>query len=294
MARNTIRDWIQASRPPFFIATLIPLAAGWIVAGRLGLWHPWRMFMVLVGAFMVHLATNLANDFFDHIQGADEGRSIGGSRVIQQGKISPNRIMTVVVVLYVLAISIGLYFVFGLDLWGLLPLIVIAGFSSYFYVAPPVRYGYRGLGELSVGVNMGLIMVMGTYWVIAGRIDLLPLFVSIPIGFMVASILYYQSLPDMETDRAAGKYTLAVRLGKRNAYFGFILFWIVIYLSIMTLVLTGCLSWIALLSLVTVPILQRLLYIIRETKEWIELDRYGGYIRSLYFLNGGLILGALL
>ncbi len=91
MKKETLKSWIQASRPPFFIATLIPLASGWILAGKQGVWHPWRMMLVLAGAFMVHLATNLANDYFDHAQGSDYGQSIGGSRVIQEGKIAPRR-----------------------------------------------------------------------------------------------------------------------------------------------------------------------------------------------------------
>lgn len=167
MNREALHNWIQASRPPFFVATFIPLAAGWILAGRLGAWHPWRMLFVLIGAFMVHLATNLANDYFDHVHGTDDGMSIGGSRVIQEGKIAPGIILRVLILLYVLAFGIALYFILGLGFWGLTPLVLLAWFGSFFYVAPPIRYGYHGLGELSVGINMGPVMTAGTYWVIS-------------------------------------------------------------------------------------------------------------------------------
>lgn len=293
MTREILNSWIQASRPPFFVATFIPLAVGWILAGKQGAWHPWRMLLVLAGAFMMHLATNLANDYFDHVQGTDAGHSIGGSRVIQEGKIAPRQILTVVVLLYILAVLIAAYFVIGLRLWGLLPFILLAWLSSFFYVAPPVRYGYHGLGELSVGINMGPVMVVGTYWVIAGQIDWMPFLISIPIGLTVAAILYYQSLPDIESDRAAHKHTLAVRLGKHRAYYGLILFWVLIYLSIISLIAAGYLSWPAAFTLMTIPFLAKLLRIVKRTPEWVHLDRYGSYIRVMYFLTGICIMAAL-
>jgi len=293
MNREALHHWIQASRPPFFIATFIPLAAGWILAGKLGAWRPWRMLLVLLGSFMVHLATNLADDYFDHLQGTDDGLSIGGSRVIQEGKIAPRTILKVVILLYALAFGIALCSIAVLGLWGLTPLVLLAWFGSFFYVAPPVRYGYRGLGELSVGINMGPVMVVGTYWVISGRVDWAPFLISIPIGLMVAVILYYQSLPDMESDLAVHKYTVAVRLGRRRAFYGLIVFWVMIYSSIIGLVLTGYLAWSALLSLLTIPLLVRLLNIMMGIGDWVELDRYGKYIRILYLLNGIVILIAL-
>ena len=293
MNREALHHWIQASRPPFFIATFIPLAAGWILAGKLGAWRPWRMLLVLLGSFMVHLATNLADDYFDHLQGTDDGLSIGGSRVIQEGKIAPRTILKVVILLYALAFGIALCSIAVLGLWGLTPLVLLAWFGSFFYVAPPVRYGYRGLGELSVGINMGPVMVVGTYWVISGRVDWAPFLISIPIGLMVAVILYYQSLPDMESDLAVHKYTVAVRLGRRRAFYGLIVFWVMIYSSIIGLVRAGYLAWPALLSLLTIPLLVRLLNIMTGIADWVELDHYGKYIRILYLLNGIVILIAL-
>lgn len=293
MNREALHHWIQASRPPFFIATFIPLAAGWILAGQLGAWRPGRMLLVLLGSFMVHLATNLADDYFDHVQGSDDGLSIGGSRVIQEGKIAPRTILKAVIILYAAAFGIALASMALLGLWGLLPFVLLAWFGSFFYVAPPIRYGYRGLGELSVGINMGPVMVVGTYWVISGQVDWAPFWISIPIGLMVASILYYQSLPDMETDLAVHKYTLAVRLGKRRAFQGLIVFWLLTYLSIVALVLAGLLGWPALLSLLTIPLLAWLLKIVSATGDWVALDPYGKYVRLLYLLNGIAILLAL-
>ena len=294
MNRGTLKAWFQASRPPFFIATLIPLTIGWILAGSAGPWYPWRFFIITMGALMVHLATNLSNDYFDYIQGTDDGPSIGGSRVIQEGKISPVALKRAIILLYFLAFIIAFYLITTLDLWLMLPVVLFSFFSSLFYVAPPIRYGYHGLGEVFVGINMGPIMVVGTYWVISGRLDWLPFYISLPVGLMVAAILYYQSIPDIRTDRAAGKKTIAVRLGRGRAVRGLIFFWGAIYTSIMVLIWTGHLNRVAIVCLFSIPIFLRLLMLLRKTDDTVVMDEYGKYIRILYFFNGMVIIFSLL
>ncbi|MBN1545995.1 MAG: prenyltransferase [Syntrophaceae bacterium] len=294
MNKETLKAWFQASRPPFFIATMIPLTIGWIMAGLYGDWHPGRFFLVTLGALMVHLATNLANDYFDHIQGTDAGISIGGSRVIQEGKITPAALRKSLIVLYSLAFIIAFYLMAAYDLWPMLPFVLFSFCSSLFYVAPPIRYGYYGLGEVFVGINMGPIMVVGTYYVIAGGFAWWPFYISLPIGLMVAAILYYQSIPDIDTDQTAGKRTVAVRLGKRGSYFGLICFWTVIYISILVLISLRHLNPVALLCLFSIPIFIRLLLLMRTTHDTITLDSYGKYIRILYFFNGMAIIVSLL
>ncbi len=289
-----VQAWLQASRLPFYVATFIPLFTGWALAIRSG--HPpqiGRFILVFLGSFMVHLLTNLANDYFDHLVGTDAGLAIGGSRVIQEGKISPRTMWRVIVTLYILAFIIAFVIIFGFKLYWLAIPIFFAAFSSYFYVAPPIRYGYYGLGELFVGINMGPIMVVGTYWVIAGQPNIRPLLISIPIGLMVASILYYQSLPDMITDQAAGKHTLAVRLGKTGAFWGLIIFFIVIYLSILGLIMFGELSRYALLFCMSLPLFVKLVRIVSRTDEWVDLDQHGKYVRMIYFINGVAIILAI-
>jgi 1,4-dihydroxy-2-naphthoate polyprenyltransferase len=289
-----LEPWIQASRPPFYIATLIPLFIGLLLARSHG-WHAGRFSLILLGSFFVHLVTNLANDYFDHARGTDSGEAIGGSRVIQEGKISPATLLKVIVALYCLAFLVAFVIMFSFDLFVLFPLILFAAFSSFFYVAPPFRYGYYGLGEVFVGINMGPIMVVGTYWVITGHFDWVPLYVSLPVGLMVASILYYQSLPDMKTDLAAGKHTLAVKLGKRGAFIGLILFWLLIYAAIIALIFTGVVSWPALFFLLSIPVFIRMIRVVKDAEDWVLLDQHGKYVRILYGLNGiALILGVTL
>jgi 1,4-dihydroxy-2-naphthoate octaprenyltransferase len=292
MSGETLKAWIQASRPPFFIATLAPLLIGWISAKAYGL-HPYRFLLVILGSFIVHLATNLANDYFDYIKGTDSGESIGGSRVIQEGKILPDVLLKAIIILYCIAFLIAFIIMFSFNLVVIFPLILFAAFSSFFYVAPPIRYGYYGFGELFVGINMGPIIVVGTYWVIAGRFDWEPFYLSLPVGLMVASILYYQSLPDMKTDLAAAKYTLAVRLGKKGAFTGLIVFWILIYMAIIILMFTEILSWYALIFFLSLPVYVKMIGTVKNTEDWVLLDQYGKYVRILYGLNSIAIIAGL-
>lgn len=293
MNSQKLKAWVQASRPPFFIATLIPLSAGAVVAGKQGAFRVLPFALILVASFLVHFATNIANDYFDHMQGTDAGDSIGGSRVLQEGKITMPELRAAIIFLYIVASVIGLGLALSLKVWAVLPLMAIAAFSSLFYVAPPIRYGYHGLGELFVGLNMGPVMVLGCSWVLLGRVDCTALPVSIPIGLMVSLILYYQSIPDIDTDEQAGKRTLAVRLGKKKALLGLWVYWTAIYLSIVALIVNGHLSPLAWCTFFTSPILVRLWLFTRTVKDWPELDNYGKYIRIFYFINGLIIIFSL-
>lgn len=293
MNAQKLKAWVQASRPPFFIATLIPLCTGAVVAGIQGAFSVLPFALILFASFLVHFATNIANDYFDHMQGTDAGESIGGSRVLQEGKITPSELRNAILLLYIVAAGIGLGLAWSLKLWAVLPLMAIAAFSSLFYVAPPIRYGYHGLGEVFVGLNMGPVMVLGCSWVLLGRVDWTALSVSIPIGLMVSFILYYQSIPDIDTDEQAGKRTLAVRLGKKKALAGLWVYGGVIYLSIVILIFNGHLSPLAWCTFFTSPLLVRLWLLTRTVKDWPELDNYGKYIRIFYFVNGLIIILAL-
>ena len=217
-SRQLVKAWWQALRPPFFIVDLIPVGLGGALAARdLGYW-PWGIFaVVMVGCFCLHTVANIANDLFDYLEGVDTDETIGGTKVIQNGWISPRQICLTIIGLLLSTVLIGWWLIghSGQEwLWG--P-VVFAVLSAVFYVAPPIRYGCRGYGELFVCLNMGFIMVMGSYAVMANGFSAQSLALALPVGLMVAGILYYQSLPEIETDLAAGKRTLANILGKAKA-----------------------------------------------------------------------------
>jgi 1,4-dihydroxy-2-naphthoate octaprenyltransferase len=289
--------WWQASRPSFFIATLVPLILGFTAVVKYTGARPWGLFaLILFGSFAVHLATNLANDLFDYMQGVDDGVGIGGSRVIQEGKITPLALVAAIAILYILALAVAVVIVHLSGVKSLWALIVFAAFSSFFYVAPPVKYGHRALGELMVFLNMGLIMTSGTFLALSGGPwDKRILALALPVSFMVASILYFQSLPEIEIDLKAGKYTLANTLGKTRAAFLQTLWWPLIWLLLLMLWLTGMIAWPAVLCLLTVPLHWMIVRRIKAAGDgdWVELDCSGHLIRKLYLANGLILIGAL-
>jgi 1,4-dihydroxy-2-naphthoate polyprenyltransferase len=290
VTNSRVKAWIQASRVPFFVATLIPLILGGVVASKEGAWDGFRWFIVFLASFLVHLCTNLANDFFDHAAGADSGASIGGSRVIQEGKITPGEIRTALIVLYSLAFVCGLWILWVSQVWWLAGAMLFSFFSSLFYTAPPVRYGYLGLGELFVGLNMGPVMVVGTSAALAGRFISEALWLSIPVGVMVAMILYYQSLPDIDEDRRVGKQTISARFGNPAAIWGFRFFVVAALGSTVALVLWRILSPVALVSLLTAIPTFGIDRMIRNTKDWKDLHDRGGSVRLFYLTNGIILI----
>jgi 1,4-dihydroxy-2-naphthoate octaprenyltransferase len=291
MNRDKLRAWWKASRPPFYIATFVPLLAGWMLAIRDGAARQVGLFLLInLYSVMVHFATNLANDYFDHFQGADSGESIGGSRMLQAGLITIGELRGALLFLYLGSFTLAVGYMTVAGMWILSPFVAISIFSSIFYTAPPIRYGYHGLGEVFAGLNMGPVMVLGTYWIMTGYPSWEAVFISVPIGIMVAGILYFQSIPDMATDKAVGKMTITVRLGREGAFKWLIIQWMVVYLLILILTVSKVLSSVAMASLFTLPILSRLLRIMPTIDDWQELDQHGHYIRKLYLINGAIIV----
>lgn len=289
-AGSTSAAWYQAGRAPFFVATLIPLGLGGVAAYAEGGWNAARWIVILIASFFVHFCTNIANDYFDYTSGADAGDSIGGSRVLHEGKITLRQLRNAMIVLYGLSFLCGLWIVVDSGVWWLSGIMALAFFSSLFYTAPPIRYGYRGLGEIFVALNMGVVMVAGTATALAGRFVPSALWLSIPVGLMVAMILYYQSLPDIDADRAVGKRTIAVRLGKPKAVWGYRFFVLSALGSIVALVLTDVVHPVALISLVTVILAYRIDRMIVTTEDWKDLHDRGGRVRMFYLFNGLVLI----
>jgi 1,4-dihydroxy-2-naphthoate octaprenyltransferase len=246
--------------------------------------------MVLLASFLVHLCTNLANDYFDHSAGADSGTSIGGSRVIQEGKITPGEIRNALIILYSMAFVCGLWILWVSKVWWLAGVMAFSFFSSIFYTAPPVRYGYLGLGEIFVGLNMGPVMVVGTTAALTGRFVPESLWLSLPVGVMVAMILYYQSLPDIDEDRRVGKKTVSARLGHPDAIWGFRFFVLAALTSTAGLVMWRVLSPVALVSLLTAIPAFGIDRMIRNTANWKDLHDRGGRVRLFYLINGVILI----
>src|SRR5215467_15171535 len=205
-------------RVPFLQATIVPVVLGAVVAWQLtGVFH-WELFLLtLLGASLIHIATNMLNDYFDYRSGNDlmvkhQNPFAGGGRILTAGLVTPSTHLAVSLTSLILGCFIGFYLILAQGLTMLFWLGLIGVISSYFYVGPPLRLAYRGIGEIIVGLNFGPIMTLGAYYVQTGTFALEPFLVSIPVGLLIAAVLWINEFPDMEADDAVGKKTLVLRL----------------------------------------------------------------------------------
>jgi 1,4-dihydroxy-2-naphthoate octaprenyltransferase len=287
--REIFLAWWRAARPPFYVATLVPLLVALSAAAADGYSNAQVFCGALLICFLLQLCANLGNDLFDHLQGTDDAPgAIGGSRGLQEGKISVRQLARAVGASYALALVLACAGVWITGLKWLLPMVLLGMFSSFFYVAPPIRYGYRALGELFVFLNMGLVMVAGTYYALSGRLSPAVLALSLPVGMMVAVVLYFQSLPEIESDRRAGKRTLANVLGPEKAFFLFKLWWPGVWLILLVIFLSGLCSWAVLPGIaLCLPLhLKACRKLDAAGGDWLSLDKYGYLTRLMYFICG--------
>jgi 1,4-dihydroxy-2-naphthoate octaprenyltransferase len=210
--------FLRATRLPFLTATFVPVLLGIAVAGWVDGFNWWVALLTIVGGACIHLGLNVANDVFDTTSGADAAnvnptQFSGGSRVVHYGLLSLRTIALMSFGFYAVGIAIGLVLAATRG-WDLLWLGVAGVVLSLFYTAPPLKFVHRGLGEVIVALGFGPIMTLGAYYVQAQEYDLEPLLASLPVGILIALVLYVNEVPDRPADAKAAKRTLPVRLSK--------------------------------------------------------------------------------
>jgi 1,4-dihydroxy-2-naphthoate octaprenyltransferase len=221
--RRTAAVWIKATRPQFFTVIVLPILLG-AAAARATQGHVSLALLAvsLLAGVLCHAGVNVLNDYFDHRSGADDLNQTpltpfaGGSRMIQNGLLSAAETRRYGLGLLGTATALGLVLVYASGP-GLLAFGVVGIVSGYFYSAPPMAFNYRGLGELFVGLNFGVLAVGGAYYVQTQELSVAVLLVALPLALLVANILLINEFPDEESDRRAGKGSLVVRLGPRRA-----------------------------------------------------------------------------
>lgn len=250
------KTYFLATRPQFFTAIILPVGLGAAIA-----WHEHRVFLSayfllsLLAAIFYHAGINVLNDYFDYLNGTDNLNQTGlppftgGSRMIQNKVMTPQETYWLGIALLMAGSVIGLYLVYERGM--VLLLVGVAGlFSGYYYSAPPLFLVGKGVGELLVGINFGLLSVVGSYYVQIQDISLAAVFASLPLSFLIAAILYINEFPDYDADRAVGKNHLVVRLGKKNARWGFAFLIVGAYLSIALGVILNLLPGITLFAII--------------------------------------------
>lgn len=262
--------WMSAVRLPFLIATLVPVVLGTVVAwAHTGFFHGTYFWLTLFGAACAHAGANVTNDYFDHKSGNDEiNRDYirpfsGGSRMIQKGLLTPRETLVGALVLLSLAALVGIYLT-----WVRGPsIMLLAGIglvSAYFYTAPPLNLASRGLGELTVGLNFGVLMTVGAYYVQTGTWSFEALVVSLPVAILITAILWINQFPDHDADKAVGKNHWVVRMGKEKAVTAFSVLMLSVPAVVVAGTLAGSLSPFTLISLLAIPMLLQAIRIARR------------------------------
>ncbi len=249
--------FVNATRLPFLTATLVPVLLGTVIAWDDEFFNFGLFLLALLGASFFHLGTNVMNDYFDHTSGVDEANLTptpfaGGSRLVQRGLVDATSLRNLAWGFYAAGTAVGLIL---LALTG--PELLIFGLAGfllgYLYTAPPIRLVHHGVGEIAIGLGFGPIMVLGAYWVQAQQLSTAALYASIPVGILIATVLYINEIPDRMWDEKAGKRTLITRIAPDTAVTGYAVLIVAAYLTIVVGVALGIMPPATLIGLFTIP-----------------------------------------
>jgi 1,4-dihydroxy-2-naphthoate octaprenyltransferase len=212
-----VRIWLMAARPRTLPAAVAPVLVGTALAvADTDDLHVGGFVAALLGAVFIQVGTNLSNDYSDARRGADTEDRLGPVRVTAGGLVPPRQVLLATYVSFALAVACGVYLV---SVAG--PVLLLIGAASILagvlYTGGPRPYGYEGLGELFVFLFFGVVAVTGTYFVQTEEVTWEALVLAVPVGLLAAAILVVNNVRDLETDRRAGKRTLAVRLGRERS-----------------------------------------------------------------------------
>lgn len=202
----------MAARPKTLPAAMAPVVVGIALAYRDGVFAPLPALAALVGALLLQIGVNLANDYHDYVKGVDAVDRMGPTRVTQSGLIPPAQVRVGVILTFAAAAGVGLYLI-AVAGWPILVVGLAAIISAVAYTGGPYPLGSHGLGDLFVFIFFGLVAVAGTYYVQALTVTPTALIAAVPMGLLATAILVVNNLRDVDTDRRAGKRTLAVIIG---------------------------------------------------------------------------------
>lgn len=261
---GSLTNWIAAARPKTLPAALAPVVVGSAAAFRNGEIEVWPVLICLAFALLVQIGTNMANDYFDYIRGADTNDRLGPERLVASGRIKPKLMFRVAIALFAIAFCVGLTMVAYRG-----PEMLVVGVLSivfgYAYTGGPYPLAYHGLGDVFVIFFFGLVATMGTYYVIVGELALEVFLLGLPLGLLANNILVINNYRDKETDEVAGKRTLVVRMGRVFARSQYAWQLVAAYLSLSVYVGVSQSYWPC-LAFATIPMGAKLIVDLRKTQ----------------------------
>ncbi len=291
----------QISDPKIWIASTIPMGVGAAIAYSHRGSFNWYWFLIGVMAiYLLEIGKNAINEYIDYLSGVDrfvtpEKRTpfSGGKKTIIDGKLTLKENLIIGFTTVLAGSLLGLYIVLNREfsvLW-----IGMAGvFFALFYSLPPFKFAYRGIGEIVVGFTFGPLITAGTYLVQTHTISAEVLIASLPLGFIIANVLWINQYPDYEADLKGGKMNGVVRLGREKGVIVFAVLFALAYLVLLTLTLmSGNILW--LLPFITIPLAVKAIKVARRHFDNIpQLIEANAKTIQIYQLTGLTMIAAAL
>ncbi len=285
--------WVQAFRvhfvPPSFLPVTLAAAIAW---ARYDVFDPVAFLLVFVGVTVHHFGLNMLDDVLDYVHAVDRAWGdeknpyTGGSGVLTEGLLTVGDLKRGVAVCYGITIAIWIYLGF-LKGWPVLLIGAIGILSSIFYTVPPVKFAYRGFGELGLLVNFGPVLVSGSYYVQRQTLDPEPLLVSLVPGFLMWSMIVINEIPDYEEDRLSGKMNLVARFGRRTGVILYLAGLVSAFGVLAGSVLFGVASPWILLGLLTLPTAFQSVRVLKENyRDRLKMIPANLAIIKVYLITG--------
>lgn len=248
-----MRAWLVAARPPTLLAAMAPVLVGGGLAWGDRVFRLDVFLVTMAAALLINVAANFANDASDHARGADGPERIGPPRAVASGLLTARQVWVGTAVVFALAAACGLYLAW-ISGWQVIAIGVTAIVATLAYTGGPWPYGYRGLGEVFVFLFFGVAAVVGSRFVHDATAPRDAWVLAVPVGLLASAILTANNVRDIDTDGAAGKRTLAVRLGRRGARIMFCSLLAGAFLAIGLAVASRLVAVGAILAVATLPL----------------------------------------
>ncbi len=295
VAKNITKTdaWILASRPKTLLAALVPVILGTSIAIYSSKENFLAAFIALICSVLIQVGTNFVNDLYDFLSGADKEDRKGPVRVLASGLVSPKEMKTAIILVFGLTFLLGLYLVY-ISSYITLLIGLLSIFAGIAYTAGPYPLAYNGLGDVFVFLFFGVVGTVGTYYVQAVEVTPLVFWASIPVGALITNILVVNNYRDIEEDRAVGKNTLSVKMGRKFTRYQYLAFMVLSYLILFVVYFTFKKSLYIFLPFVTIPMAVKLIKMIftftgKELNKTLELTAKLSAIYGILFAIGILL-----
>jgi len=249
-----LKVWFFETRPQFLLLSVALAFLGNCIAWYDGYFHLGYALLAFIGLLLCHISVNVLNDYFDYTSGIDlrtrRTPFSGGSGILPASLLKPKQVFWFGLVAFLLAVPIGIYFVFARG-WDLLPLLLVAAVCTVLYTPVLTRLGWP---EWAPGVGLGALPVLGTYFVQTTDYTIPAIIASIPSGILVHNLLLLNEFPDVKADKKAGRRTLPITMGKKNAGIVYSALTLLIYLWIIAWVAARIMPVFCLIALLTLPL----------------------------------------